>query len=90
MRQNLRMLLEQAQVALLSSNQALYETSLERASHWVAEFFESDEAAARAMDREISQLADSTAEDASKTINVSESLVRLANRLESLVMNFRL
>jgi methyl-accepting chemotaxis protein len=39
---------------------------------------------------EISQLADSTADDASKTINVSESLVRLANRLESLVMNFRL
>ena len=56
-RQNLRMLLEQAQVALLSSNQALYEASLERASHWVAEFFQSDEAAARAMDREIRQLA---------------------------------
>jgi uroporphyrin-3 C-methyltransferase len=56
-RQNLRMLLEQAQVALLSSNQALYQASLERASHWVAEFFESDEAAARAMDREIRQLA---------------------------------
>ena len=56
-RQNLRMLLEQAQVALLSSNQALYEASLERASHWVAEFFESDAAAAKAMDREIGQLA---------------------------------
>lgn len=56
-RQNLRMLLEQAQVALLSSNQSLYEASLERASHWVGEFFESDEAAARAMDREIRQLA---------------------------------
>jgi uroporphyrin-3 C-methyltransferase len=56
-RQNLRMLLEQAQVALLSSNQALYEASLNRASHWVAEFFESDAAAARAMDREIGQLA---------------------------------
>ena len=57
-RQNLRMLLEQAQVALLSSNQALYQASLKRASHWVAEFFESDEAAARAMDREIRQLSD--------------------------------
>lgn len=39
---------------------------------------------------EISQFADSTADDASKTISVSENLVRLANRLESLVMNFRL
>ena len=57
-RQNLRMLLEQAQVALLSSNQTLYQASLERARHWVAEFFESDAAAAQAMDREIRQLAD--------------------------------
>jgi len=56
-RQNLRMLLEQAQVALLSSNQALYESSLERAQHWVAQFFESDAAAAQAMAREIRQLA---------------------------------
>ena len=57
-RQNLRMLLEQAQVALLSSNQALYGESLSRANHWVAEFFESDAAAARAMAREIDQLSD--------------------------------
>jgi uroporphyrin-3 C-methyltransferase len=52
------MLLEQSQVALLSSNQVLYAESLSRANHWVAEFFESDEAAARAMAREIDQLAD--------------------------------
>ena len=57
-RQNLRMLLEQAQVALLSGNQTLYRESLQRAQHWVGEFFESDEAAARAMAREITQLAD--------------------------------
>ena len=56
-RQNLRMLLEQAQVALLSSNQVLYESSLERAQHWVAQFFESDAAAAQAMASEIRQLA---------------------------------
>jgi len=57
-RQNLRMLMEQAQVALLSANQTLYVSSLERAQHWVAQFFESDAAAARAMEREIKQLAD--------------------------------
>jgi uroporphyrin-3 C-methyltransferase len=57
-RQNLRMLLEQAQVALLSGNQTLYAESLQRSNHWVAEFFESDEAAARAMASEIDQLAD--------------------------------
>jgi len=56
-RQNLRMLLEQAQVALLSGNQTLYVESLERAGHWVTQFDESDPAAASAMKREISLLA---------------------------------
>ncbi len=57
-RQNLRMLLEQAQVALLSGNQMLYRESLERAQHWVGQFFESDEAAAQAMSAEITRLLD--------------------------------
>ena len=52
-RQNLRMLLEQAQVALLSGNQTLFRESLTRANHWVAEFFDADEAAARALSQEI-------------------------------------
>ena len=55
-RQNLRMLLEQAQVALLSGNQTLYVESLQRAQHWVDQFLDTDEAAARAMAREITQL----------------------------------
>jgi uroporphyrin-3 C-methyltransferase len=55
-RQNLRMLLEQAQVALLSGNQTLYVESLQRSQHWVAQFFDTDESASRAMAREISQL----------------------------------
>ena len=57
-RQNLRMLLEQAQVALLSGNGRLYRESLKRAQHWVEEFFESDGAAARAMYSEIERLLD--------------------------------
>ncbi|MEM6580461.1 MAG: uroporphyrinogen-III C-methyltransferase [Pseudomonadota bacterium] len=55
-KQNLRMLFEQAQVALLSDNQELYQESLKRSQHWVAEFFESDGAAARAMSTEIGDL----------------------------------
>jgi uroporphyrin-3 C-methyltransferase len=54
-RQNLRMLLEQAQVALLSGNQMLYGASLERAQHWVAQFRESD-SSADAISAEIAQL----------------------------------
>ena len=59
-RQNLRMLLEQAQVALLSGNQTLYVESLQRSQHWVAQFFDTDEAAAKAMAREITQLEGQT------------------------------
>jgi uroporphyrin-3 C-methyltransferase len=74
-RQNMRMLLEQAQVALLSGNQDLYRASLERAQHWVAEFFESDEAAARAMAREITQLGD---------LNVAVALPDISRSLRAL------
>jgi uroporphyrin-3 C-methyltransferase len=59
-RQNLRMLLEQAQVALLLGNQSLFEESLQRAGHWVGEFFVSDEAAARALAQELERLAQET------------------------------
>jgi len=59
-RQNLRMLLEQAQVALLSGNQALYAASLERAQHWVGQFLQSDTAAATALSAELTQMAGQT------------------------------
>ena len=78
-RQNLRMLLEQAQVALLSGNESLYKESLQRAQHWVAEFFESDEAAARAMAREITQLTDlnvaATMPDVSRSLRALDEAV---------------
>ena len=55
-RQNLRMLLEQAQIALLSGNQALYTTSLSQAQEWVAQFKDSDTAAAKAISAQIKEL----------------------------------
>ncbi|WP_116367670.1 uroporphyrinogen-III C-methyltransferase [Parahaliea mediterranea] len=59
-RQNLRMLIEQAQVALLSGNARLYRESLLRARHWVEQFAESDAEASRALNAELQQLADET------------------------------
>lgn len=56
-RQNLRMLLEQAQIALLSGNQTLYGASLERALQWVSQFKDSDTAAAEAIAAQIRHLA---------------------------------
>jgi uroporphyrin-3 C-methyltransferase len=55
-RLNLRMLLEQAQVALLSGNQTLYVSSLERAQQWVSQFQDADTAAAGAISTQINQL----------------------------------
>jgi len=42
-RQNIRMLIEQAQIAMLSANQPLFDRSLQRASGFVALFAEQDE-----------------------------------------------
>jgi uroporphyrin-3 C-methyltransferase len=74
-RQNLRMLLEQAQIALLSGNQVLYRASLARAQHWVAQFIDSDAAAAQAMSREIAQLED--LDIAANTPDISNSVQAL-------------
>lgn len=84
-RQNLRMLLEQAQVALLSGNEELYRESLQRAQHWVAEFFESDEAAARAMHSELAQLVEVDVAvaipDSSRSLQALDDVMR--ERLQS-------
>ena len=79
-RQNMRMLLEQAQVALLSGNQVLFRESLERAGHWVGQFFEVDEAGSQAIARDISALVDTTI--AVDVPNVSRSLRELNNAVE--------
>ena len=79
-RHNLRMLLEQAQVALLSGNQTLFRESLGRASHWVAEFFQADEAAAKALAQEISVLRQKDISIAMP--DISRSLVALDLAME--------
>ncbi|TGD73881.1 uroporphyrinogen III [Mangrovimicrobium sediminis] len=79
-RQNLRMLLEQSQVALLSGNQELYEASLGRARHWVAQFADTDAAAAQAMDTELQALAALTVQvdmpDISRSLRALDAAIR--------------
>lgn len=78
-RQNLRMLLEQAQVAMLSGNQRLFRESLERARGWVGQFFHSDEQSARAMARELEALASTRISvdipDASRTLQAMQAVM---------------
>ncbi len=80
LRQNLVMLLQQAQVALLSGNQPLYEASLQRARGWLMEFFLADEAAATAAVRELDDLTDEVI--AVPLPDISASLVALKTYTE--------
>ena len=78
-RQNLQMLLQQAQVALLSGNGLLYRESLRRAQHWVEQFFDSDETAARAIYAELARLM--TVDVAAPVPDISRSLDALDEAL---------
>jgi uroporphyrin-3 C-methyltransferase len=55
-RQNLRMLLEQGQTALLAGNEVLYQQSLMSARRWVKEFFAFNEAGVVALEKELEAL----------------------------------
>ncbi|MEP5764131.1 MAG: uroporphyrinogen-III C-methyltransferase [Halieaceae bacterium] len=55
-RQNLHMLLEQSQVALLSGNAPLYRASLENTRRWLGEFFSFNATATQALDAELEAL----------------------------------
>ena len=79
-RQNLRMLLEQAQVALLSGNQVLFRESLQRSGHWVEQFFEVDEAGSRALAQELDALTQVPI--ATSIPDVSASLLQLDKAME--------
>ena len=85
-RQNMRMLLEQAQVALLSGNQVLFRESLQRTSHWVEQFFEADEAGSRALSQDIALLMEQTISvdlpDVSKSLRELDEAMELRLQLK--------
>lgn len=56
-RQNLRMQIAQAQAALLSGNQVLYDASLAATRRWLAEFFDFNEKDVEALDAQLGELA---------------------------------
>jgi uroporphyrin-3 C-methyltransferase len=56
LRQNLQLMFEQAQMALLSGNQKLYEHSLEKAHSWLTTYFTVDEQATQTLAQTIDEL----------------------------------
>ena len=74
LKQNLRLMLEQSQLALLQSEQSVYEQSLLKASQWVSRFFLIDSGAGRTLREELDTLAaiklDQQAPDISRSLNL--------------------
>jgi uroporphyrin-3 C-methyltransferase len=77
-RQNLHMLLEQAQTALLAGNTVLYRQSLQSARRWVNEFFALDEAGVAALDAELESLLSLDISREYPSITASLTAVKMA------------
>ena len=84
-RQNIRMLIEQAQIAMLSANQPLFERSLQRASGFVALFAEQDATRVSSIVQSLNALQSETIAPALPELSETRSLLegeveRLGNR----------
>lgn len=55
-RQNLRLVLEQAQASLLTGNGDLYRASLEKANHWLTTYFKLNERGVQSIEEELAAL----------------------------------
>ena len=78
-RQNMRMLLEQAQIAMLSANQPLFETALQRAARFAALFADQDP------DRVASMMADMEALSGENIAPQLPDLAPTRSRLEAAI-----
>lgn len=75
LRQNLQLLLEQAQLALLRQQQSIYETSLTRSIELLTRFFDTDNSATAALNSALEQL---------KTLQVAPQMPSISSSLEAL------
>ncbi|MBU6950446.1 uroporphyrinogen-III C-methyltransferase [Hahella sp. HN01] len=82
LRQNLRMMLEQAELSLLEKNQDVYVHSLEKAEKWVADYFVINNASAKALLENLQQLKKEPIDP--ELPDISTSLRMLKNLMESL------
>ncbi len=82
LRQNLHLMLEQAQLALLQGQQASYNTSLKKAQNWISTYFEEKDATTQALLKELKVL--SSANVAPAMPNIANSLIVLKDYLAKL------
>ncbi len=81
--QNLRLQLEAARLALLRRDQLLYDSSLERAATWVAEFFDQEQAVTKTMQAGIGDLKGLQVQPALPDITKSLRMLLEQRRLNS-------
>lgn len=75
LQQNLHLMLEQAQLALLQGKQASYETSIDKATRWIRTYFEADDATTQALLKGLNGL---------KGVQVSPPLPDISDSLQAL------
>lgn len=83
LQQNVRMLMQQAQIALLGANQSLYEESLQRAAGWLREFFAEDtdaSAVAAALDELRAEQISVEVPDVARSVRALQEALRRRNR----------
>jgi len=79
LKQNLRLMLEQAQLALLMAKQEVYRSSLEKGRDWMTRYFAIDAGAGRTLGQELESLAAATVATSRPDISGSLALLQQAN-----------
>lgn len=80
LRQNMRLMLEQAQLALLSADQSLYQASLDKAQQWLRRYYTLDQADALALIEQLNRLQRQVVEV--QIPDISESQLSLQHYLD--------
>jgi uroporphyrin-3 C-methyltransferase len=79
LKQNLQVLLEQAQLALLMAQPEVYRIALQRGQDWVARYFALDTGAGRTLQQELQTLAEQRVAQTHPDISASLTLLQQAN-----------
>ncbi|MDX1490841.1 MAG: uroporphyrinogen-III C-methyltransferase [Pseudohongiellaceae bacterium] len=79
LKQNLRLMLEQAQIAVLQEEQAVYQSSINKAGQWLSRFFTIDDGAGRTLREELDSLATKKVVEDKPDISRSLNLLRQAS-----------
>ena len=82
LKQNLRLMLEQAQLALLDRNQEVYARSLEKAEAWIEEYFRSTDPVTKAMVATLGEVSQASIDP--ELPDISESLRLLKGLIEAI------